>query len=172
MIWPKQSECDAFYGNPRGAGHKPSAAWEKANLVLLTPPFQMHMGKAAVPHMRVHRKCAGAFAQWLDGVWVNAGKDPAKISQWGMDVFSGSYCFRPMRGLGTLSMHAYGAALDIDAPRNPMGNRAPHFATLIHEVVKPFLDLGGTWGGDWNGNGQSADERRCDGMHFQFAHPG
>lgn len=74
-----------------------------------------------------------------------------------------------MRGLQRLSMHAYGCAMDFDAPRNGFHDVTPHFASLRQEVVEPFLKLGGVWGGDWNGNGTSADERRADGMHFQFA---
>ena len=89
-----------------------------------------------------------------------------------MSVFSGSYCFRTMRGLQHLSMHAYGCAMDFDAPRNGLHDQKPHFAVLRQEVVEPFLKLGGVWGGDWNGDGSSADERRADGMHFQFARMG
>lgn len=170
--WPKQSACSEFYGNPRGTNGKLNSRWASANLVEVTPPFAMHMEKTPIKKFPVHRKCAGAFRTWLDQVWLNAGKDQAIIAQWGMDVFSGSFNFRPMRGLNHLSMHAYGCAIDIDAARNGFHCRAPHFASLRREVVKPFLDLGGTWGGDWNGNGASVDERRADGMHFQFAHLG
>ena len=66
-------------------------------------------------------------------------------------------------------MHSYGRAVDFDAPRNGQYNKKPHFASLYNQVVRPFVDLGGVWGGDWNGNKDTLDERACDGMHFQFA---
>jgi hypothetical protein len=172
--WPKQSQCDLFYGNPRGKGGAVSSpAWTKANLVWVKPPFKMAMD-APVTQFPIHRKCKEATLEWLAAVWKNAGQKQATIHVWGMDVFSGSYVFRTMRGLRSLSMHSYGCAMDFDAPRNGMSDRTPHFAAKeIHDaVVKPFLALGGVWGGDWNGNGSSADERRCDGMHFQFARMG
>jgi hypothetical protein len=87
MAWPLQSQCDAFYGNPRSnrAG-VPSAAWERENLVYIKPPFEIQfLGKPA--KMRVHRKCAPAFMEWLDAVWKNAGRDQRVIRQWGMDVY-------------------------------------------------------------------------------------
>lgn len=159
MNWPLQRECDAFYGNPRGRNGQASPSWEKNNLVFITPPFQMYfIGKPAKP--RVHKKCANSFMLWLEKVWENAGKDLKVIKDWGMDDYGGAYNFRRMRNGSALSMHSYGCAIDLDADRNGFHDRTPHFATLRNEVVKPFLDLGGTWGGDWNDP---------DGMHFQFA---
>jgi hypothetical protein len=172
MNWPTQSACDEFYGNPRGKNGKANPLWMAQNLIEISPPFAMHMDKVPIRKFQVHRKCAEGFKTWLDQVWANAGHDQSVIAQWGMDVFSGSYEFRPMRGLSRLSMHAYGCAIDIDAPRNAFHSPTPHFATLREQVVMPFLALGGVWGGDWNGNGSSADERRADGMHFQFARMG
>lgn len=172
MNWPRQSACDQFYGNPRGLNGKVNPAWQRQSLIEIAPPFAMHMGKLSIKKFPVHHKCADAFKAWLDHVWANADHDQNLIAEWGMDVFSGSFNFRPMRGSTRLSMHAYGCAIDIDAPRNGFHSVTPHFASLRKQVVEPFLDLGGVWGGDWNGNGSSADERRADGMHFQFAHLG
>jgi D-alanyl-D-alanine carboxypeptidase len=172
MQSPLQSQCDTFYGNPRGAGGAvASRKWERANLVMIEPPFKMHM-VGPVKRFPIHAKCAEATRAWLDQVWKNAGRDQRVIDAWGMSVFSGSYVFRTMRGLQHLSMHAYGCAMDFDAPRNGLHDVTPHFADISAQVVAPFLKLTGVWGGDWNGNGSSADERRCDGMHFQFARVG
>ena len=170
--WPTQAEVDAFYGNPRGrSGAVVNANWYKTNIVTIAPPFAMQM-IGAIKHFPVHKKCAEATRSWLNAVWQNAGQDQRVIEQWGMNVFSGSYCYRTMRGLQHLSMHAYGCAMDFDAPHNSFHDVRPHFAALRSEVVEPFLKLGGVWGGDWNGNGISTDERRADGMHFQFARMG
>ena len=170
--WPKQSECDKFYGNPRGrSGSTANRVWEIANIKYIKPPFAMHMDKP-IKYIAVHQKCAGALKEWLAEVYANAGKDDAKIAAMGMNVFSGSYVFRTMRGLQSLSMHAYGCAFDFDAPHNALFDHKGRMANFRKQVISPFLDLGGTWGGDWNGNGSSADERRPDFMHFQFARMG
>jgi hypothetical protein len=166
--WPMQNQCDAFYGNPRGRNGQASRAWESANLVTISPPWPLfYAGKPA--KLRVHKKCADAFRLWFEAVWTNAGKDARVVHGWGMAATGGAYNFRLMRGGSALSMHSWGCAVDMDAPRNGFHNRRPHFASLRKEVVDPFLKLGGVWGGDWNGNRDSLDERACDGMHFQFA---
>ena len=171
--FPKQAECDSFYGNPRGRGGAVvSQQWYKANMVYVKPPFKMAMGSIKITQIPIHKKCAEALLGALNDIYRNAGKDQRTIKLWGMDVFSGSFNYRPMRGLQHLSMHAYGCALDLDAPRNAQHDRTPHFAELKEQVVKPFLIHGATWGGDWNGNNSSADERSCDGMHFQWARMG
>lgn len=170
--WPRQSQCDAFYGNPRGrAGSESDLAWEARNLVYLTAPWRQFMGATEIRRIRVHRRCAEAFSTWLNAVWENADYSQKTIDLWGMSVYSGAFAYRPMRGLSALSMHAYGCAVDFDAPRNGLHDQTPNFAKYRDEIVTPFLKLGGIWGGDWNGNGSSLDEQRCDGMHFQFAYP-
>lgn len=168
MNWPLQRDCATFYGDPRGRNGRASPTWEAKNLIYVVPPFPIFfIGKPT--RMRVHKKCADAFMAWTEAVWANAGKDRKIIKAWGMDNYGGGYNFRLMTGGRTLSMHAYGCAVDFDAPRNGWRDRTPHFATLREQVVKPFLALGGVWGGDWDGDGDSLDERACDGMHFQFA---
>lgn len=174
--FPLQRDCDAFYGNPRGAGGAVvNKAWFAANIVYLPAPWKMAMGDIKITKIPVHKKCAEAMNAWFDVVRVNAIKsgktlDATKMLHlWGMDVFSGSFNYRPMRGLSSLSMHAYGCAIDFDAPRNGLGDTTPNLAKYRDEIITPFLKLGGIWGGDWNGNGSSLDERRADGMHFQFA---
>lgn len=172
-LFPLQRECDAFYGNPRGAGGSTvSAKWYRENIITVPAPFAMAMGKTKITRIAVHKKCAPVFSEWLTRVWNNAYRQQATIDRWGMSVFSGSFNYRPMRGLSALSMHAYGCAFDFDAPRNGLGNRNPNFAKYRDEIVTPFLKLGGVWGGDWDGDGSSLDEQRCDGMHFQFARLG
>ncbi len=167
--WPLQREAEFFYGNPRGrGGASVDLGWYRENIAQVTPPFFTRMMKP-VRHFPIHKRCAAATLSWLNTVWDNAGRDQNVIDDWGMNVFSGSYSFRTMRGMQHLSMHAYGCAIDFDAPHNGLHDRTPKFAGLRREVVEPFLKLGGVWGGDWNGNGDTTDEPRCDGMHFQFA---
>jgi hypothetical protein len=168
--WPLQRDCDAFYGNPRGRGGSVvSPSWYQRHIAFVRTPWKSAMGEIKITRIAVHARCAAAFEAWFDAVWANAGRSQREIDLWGMSRFGGAFNYRPMRGGSALSMHAYGAAIDFDPQRNGLGNRRPHFRNLREEVVQPFLRLGGVWGGDWNGNGDTLDERRCDGMHFQFA---
>jgi hypothetical protein len=159
-----ERDCDAFYGNPRGPGGAVvNPKWYQANIVNIAPPFPMHMGSIKIMHFPVHTKCAAAFKQWMKAMLDNAGGDPGRLAVWGVDVFSGSFNYRAKRGSNALSMHSYGIAVDLDAPRNQFKSRSIHFAQFKQQVVSPFLDLGGEWGGNWKNS--------TDGMHFQFAHP-
>jgi len=172
--WPKQSDVLAYrsvYGDPRGrGGGVASDAWRRASLVTVPPPFAMAMGEIRITKITIHRHCAESLARVLADIWERSGRDQGMIDDWGMSVFSGSFNYRVMRGLSTLSMHAFGCAVDFDAPRNGLGDPTPHFASCP-EVLAAFAAEGWTWGGDWNGNGSMADQRRHDGMHWQATQP-
>lgn len=168
MNWPLQKDCDVYYGNPRGVNGAPNAQWERSNLTTIVPPFQITYAGQPVHTIRIHRNCAASLLRALGKIWDAAGHDQKKIDQWGVSIFGGSYNFRLMRGLNTLSMHSYGCALDLDPARNGLHDRTPHF-TPDCPTVKAFKEEGWTWGGDWDGDGQTSNEPRCDGMHFQAA---
>ena len=173
-MWPKQSECDAFYGNPRSKTHpaEPSTNWEIANLTRVLPPFRVYYDRKPVASIKIHKLCAESLERVLAAIWQNARQDQAMIDAWGVSIYAGSYNFRPMRGLSALSMHSYACAIDLDPARNSLGDITPRFANFRPQVIQPFLDEGWLWGGDWDGDGSSSDERRCDGMHFQAARLG
>ena len=162
--WPLQSQCDAFYGNPRGRNGQASGQWEKANLVRIAPPFKMQFAGKPVTSISVNKKCAESLGRVFAAIWEASGHDQKKIDEWGVSVFSGSYNYRLKRGGNSLSMHSYGCAIDLDAPRNGFHDLHPHFAD-IPQVVNAFKAEGWTWGGDWAG-------RSKDGMHFQAARVG
>ena len=168
--WPLQKDCDGFYGNPRNPSNPalPSANWQSRNLVGAAPPYTMTYDGKPIRSIRIHILCAASLIRVLTAIWDAADRDPKTIKAWGADIFGGSYVYRQMRGLTTLSMHAYGCAIDLDPARNSLHDNTPHF-TPDSAVVRAFRAEGWVWGGDWNGNGSSADERRCDGMHFQAA---
>lgn len=162
MTWPLQRDCDSFYGNPRGAGGRANPAFE-ANLVTVAAPYQLYYGKTPIRGVRVHRKCADSLRRVFARIWDASGHQQSVVDDWGASAFAGSYVFRNKRGGGTLSMHAYGCAIDLDPARNAMGNTRPNFARLgPRAVVAAFEAEGWTWGGRWTG-------RSCDGMHFQAA---
>ena len=78
-----------------------------------------------------------------------------------------SFNYRPKTGGGSLSVHAYGRAIDINPLINPYINvrngrrdvqprgarydkKVPGTFTADHPVVLAFKALGWQWGGDWN----------------------
>lgn len=162
--WPKQSECNKFYGDPRGPNGGPSPTWEKQNLVLVVPPWKIvtSWDSQAVKGIRVHIRCAESLERVLSEIWRAAGGDARAIALWGMDRFGGAYSFRIMRGGSALSMHSWGCALDFDPARNAFGSRKPNLASCPG-VLSAFAAEGWIWGGNW---------KKPDGMHFQAAKVG
>jgi hypothetical protein len=72
--------------------------------------------------------------------------------------YHGIYAFRPIRGINArLSLHAFGAAIDLNADTNPLGGDGD----MNPDVVAVFKHFGFRWGGDFAG--------RKDPMHFQYA---
>lgn len=158
--WPLQSQCDAFYGNPR----LNLKLWESKNLTRIEPPFMMAYDGRAIKHIVVHKKCAESLLKVLGKIWDAAEKDQKKINEAGVSIYDGCYNFRNMRGSNRLSMHAYACAIDLDAGRNGLGNPSPRF-NRYPWVVDAFEQEGWVWGGRWSA-------KRRDGMHFQAARIG
>ena len=73
-----------------------------------------------------------------------------------LKTFDGCFCIRNVRGGNTLSAHAYGLAIDLNAAWNGLGQE-PEFSP---EFVACFTGAGFVWGGDF---------KRKDPMHFQWA---
>ena len=155
--WPTQANAKKFYGDPSVN----NAAWQAKNLVLIPVPWATYYGKTRVPKIRVHRLIAGAVIAAMDEAWKAIGKDQAEATARGWGVYNGSYAYRPVRGRKTLSMHAYGAALDWDAGRNALGSSPTDKIgfTASDPLVKAFKKQGFRWGGDYKG--------RTDPMHFE-----
>jgi hypothetical protein len=74
-----------------------------------------------------------------------------------IEVYSGCWAARTISRSSTAppSTHAYGAAIDINAPQNPYGTTP----TMNREVVGVFQSWGFNWGGDF---------LIPDGHHFEF----
>jgi D-alanyl-D-alanine carboxypeptidase len=70
------------------------------------------------------------------------------------EQFAGCYYPRFIAGTSTLSNHAFGLALDINAVENQRGT----VGQIDRSVVQVFQSWGFTWGGDW---------RYTDPMHFE-----
>ena len=162
--WPKQSDMDDFYGNPRGANGQVSAKWEAENIVKIPAsdlPFDIFYDGKKVSGIRVHKKVKDAFLRVLNRIWVASGKSQAKVNEWGMSNFGGCFMYRVKRGNSkSLSTHAYACAFDFDAPNNGFRDPTPRFANYP-AVLAAWKAEGFVWGGDWKGN--------TDGMHWQAA---
>lgn len=81
------------------------------------------------------------------------------LAKTGYDIESlGGYNYRPIRGGGRLSEHAYGRAIDINPQQNPMGS------SLVTNMPKNVARLAALhhliWGGTWRS--------KKDPMHFSI----
>lgn len=73
-----------------------------------------------------------------------------------LKTWDGCYQVRNKRGLGSLSLHSWAIAIDVNAAWNRLGQKP----TVSAAFVKCFTDAGFDWGGNWS---------RQDGMHFQLS---
>lgn len=174
-LFPTQAQVlgnASIYGDPRGRDRtKMSTAWERENIVYIVPPFRMTYADMPVPRIRVHKACAGSLLRVLNNLLdaaklINPKRPQMVLDLWGVSVFGGVVNYRLMRGGDQLSIHSYGAAIDLDPANNGLHDRTPRFAAFP-DVLRAFQKEGWTWGGDWDGDGSTADERRPDGMHWQ-----
>jgi len=120
-----------LYGNPRGVNGHASPQWEAKNLTTIKPPFRMTYAGRPIASIRIHRACAESLTRVLQDIWVRAGKSQGKIDEWGVSQFGGTYNFRLKRGSSTLSMHAFGCAIDLAPERFPMGRSKPTFCADV-----------------------------------------
>lgn len=161
MTWPTQEEVlenKSVYGDPRGPDRtRMSLKWERENIVYIVPPFRMTYAGKAVPRIRVHKHCSKSLWQVLENLRVAASGRQKTLDHWGVSIFGGVVMYRLMRGGNRLSIHSYGAAIDLDPANNSLGDSTGRFLQFP-EVMKAFRDEGWMWGGDWS---------RPDPMHWQ-----
>jgi hypothetical protein len=162
--WPRESipgELDKFYGNPRGAAGRADPAWAQQNLTTIVPPWAMRSDRSAVSQITVHKKCKDSLTRILNAIWDLTGRDPVKIKAAHLDEFDGSYNFRMnVNSPSKLSLHAYGAAIDLAAAENPNGTPWRDNGRMLPRwAIDAFLAEGWCWGGDFSGT--------PDSMHFQ-----
>lgn len=163
-VWPKQSDMNKFYGNPdTNRDGRPDAKWEADNLVRITPPYRMVLAwdtERTVSKIVVHEKCANSLLLCLTKIADHYKTDEA-IQHARMHLYGGCYNFRLMRGGSSLSIHSWGAAIDLDPANNGFGKRWSQGIKMMPiEVVNIFRAEGWVWGGKW---------RKPDAMHFQAA---
>lgn len=135
--WPLPNEAalQAFYGSPG----------DESKLVNLPTPFPMFFDGKRVKTIRCHFKVAAS----LDRALADAYRTDPKV----VSIYDGCFNNRPMRGGSSPSLHARGAAIDLDA--GPNGNKVhwPTAAVMPITVMEAFSREGWTcagaaWGRD------------------------
>ncbi|NIZ11103.1 M15 family metallopeptidase [Pseudooceanicola sp. HF7] len=153
--YPRQADMQAFYG-PAGG---PQCTAGKVDL-----PFPMLIAwnkSQSVTRFSCHEKLARPLSDIFRHALAHYGQ--ADIERLDLNLFGGCFNYRKMRGGASLSVHAYGAAVDLNPERNQLRWGADRAQFAGPDYV-PFWNIvmahGGTpagyaWGKDW--------------MHFQFA---
>lgn len=131
------------------------------NLVNVTPPYPLLYEGKPVKSIRVHRCIAARVERALRAVLEHYGQEA--ISRLGLDLYGGSYNYRSCTGGSSLSMHAWGVALDFDPEHNSYNMKRPRarFSGAEYE----------DWWRIWEEQGAISlgRQRDVDWMHLQFA---
>jgi hypothetical protein len=125
-------------------------AFEKRWMILWTVPEDIHV---AIPVLKaqiyINRIIAEPLEKTLRQLITEGYHKEIK-------TFDGCFNVRAARGLTSLSRHAFGLALDMNAETNPLFGEV----TWSEGFLNVWRDNNWTCGADWT--------RRKDGMHFQW----
>jgi hypothetical protein len=141
--WPSsdQSSLRAFYGQPG----------DERNLVMMEFPYRMLYAGQAVSRTRVHARCADSLFRVLSNIRGMFAAAPHIVDE--ATDFAGVYNYRPKRGGTSWSLHAWGAAIDLDADDNTFRDSWPMKADMPLEIMEAFAregwkSAGAFWGYD------------------------
>lgn len=141
--WPKgdQASLRRFYGVPGDEG----------NLVRIQLPYPIYYGGKRVTSTRVHHRCAASLLRILVAIRDLLPKHPHIVDD--AEDFGGVFNDRNRRGSATKSVHAWGAAIDLDADDNTFRNIWPQEADMPLEIMECFAregwaSAGAFWGYD------------------------
>lgn len=157
---PKYNELESFYGKFKlGADGYPTEAWKREFLTKIKPPYPMFLSwdmTKQVKTITCHKLVAESLSRILQQI---ADKFYGRYAEHRVNRFGGVYEFRRVSGSSKLSLHAYGAAIDIDPERNGRGYLYDGGAQMISPVVVDIFRLENwKWGGDFI---------NPDAMHFE-----
>lgn len=165
--WPNQApeSLNAYYGVPDANRDGSSdRAWEDHNLTFLIPPYPMVLAwdtSQTVSRIRVNRKCKDSLARVLGAILAEYGQSGLKAH--GLHRFGGCFNYRPMRGGHRLSVHAWGAAIDLDPAINAFGRPWDESKGMMPlKVIEMFEAEGWVSGARWSG-------ASVDSQHMQAA---
>jgi hypothetical protein len=136
--WPSQSQAalQGFYGT----------AGDESKLVRFDLPRGTLYDGKVVRHTRAHERCFESLSRVLHA--IASGPHAAILT-----TYAGCYNNRPMRGGSLPSLHARGAAIDLEPGTNRLSQSWPVSATMPLEVMEAFaregwLAAGAFWGRD------------------------
>ena len=139
--WPKPAQVREFFGEPG----------DEDNLVYITFPFPVFYGGKLVTRTRCHRKIATALTRVFEDIGARYFADKGIMEE--ARDYGGCFNFRPKRGGGGWSLHAYGAAIDLDDDDNTFRDAWPVRADMPLEIMECFAregfkSAGAFWGYD------------------------
>jgi len=140
--WPHstQAALREFYGEPG----------DESNLVTIEFPFPMYYDGKLVKKSRCHLKVAPSLTRILQAIGDREV------------VYGGIFNFRLKRGGNSFSVHAWGAAIDLDADDNTFRDTWPLKADMPLEIMEAFAREGWQSAGAFWG---------YDAMHFEATRP-
>lgn len=130
--WPNTNpeSLRAFYGEPG----------DESNLVTITFPFPMFYGGKVVKTTRVHKKVAASLLRVLTAIGSKWSGNRDVMEE--AEDYGGVFNFRPKRGGTSWSLHAWGAAIDMDADDNTFKDSWPVKADMNLDVIVEFAKEG------------------------------
>lgn len=143
---PDYESLVRFYGQPG----------DERNLVVMPFPYEIKYDGKIVTKTRVHKKCADSLYRILEKIRKRMEAVPDIVDE--ATDYGGVYNNRAKRGSTSKSLHAWGAAIDLDADDNSFRDSWPMKADMPLEIMEEFaregwLSAGAFWG--------------YDAMHFQ-----
>lgn len=142
------------YGNPTVE----PLAWERKNMVVWKLPPLIDLAIPELPSkIYMHKKFVPVVENWFNAL-IEAGVSHE------INTFDGCWNVRTKRGLRSLSIHAWGMAVDLNASHNPLGLTREQclkrglipFTDKFISVSRKYVDCGADW------------TTRPDLMHFQI----
>lgn len=121
--WPKEADAGDFFGYP-------------PTLVKFTPPFALKTwdgGWKPVHSFSVNEKVFASVTRIFAAILAHYGSQAA-IDAAGMNVFDGCYNDRSVRGSTKRSMHAYGAAMDFNSEKWPLGDATVKMPQAVLDI--------------------------------------
>ena len=153
--YPTQSGVAAFYGAAGG----PDCT---AGSCLLPFAFPLAWDDSQkVTRFACHRRVAASLTKIFAEAAAHYGE--AEFRRLKLDRFGGCYNYRNMRGGTSLSMHAWGIAVDLD-PINNQLRWSRDRASFARPEYEPFWAIV-----EANGATSLGRAKNYDWMHFQFA---
>lgn len=148
--WPASDAASLrrFYGVPG----------DESRLVSISFPYPMFYDGRRVLTTRAHERCAASLLRVLAAIGRGYGQQRGVMEE--AEDYGGCYNFRLKRGGTSYSLHAYGAAIDLDADDNAFRDAWPLRADMPLEVMEEFAREGWVSAGAFWG---------YDAMHFQAA---